>query len=107
MDSQAVATAAAEEPVRIQNAQGEVDNTIVTVSRSAGDEVTWYSDGTTPALVVFASRDGSPFLDTHFHVPAGGSVSSGPARDDAPIKAYKYTVVGDSGVNDPVVVVDN
>jgi|SRR5215510_3740609 len=103
---QGTAIATARKNVQITSSDGKVNLDSVTVSRDGGDEVTWVSDGTRKALIVFASPDGSPFQETHFHVPAGGSISSGPARSDAAYKAYKYTVIGETGVNDPVVIVD-
>jgi hypothetical protein len=68
--------------------------------------VTWSSTG--KAIISFSSRDGSPFEEAIFHVPAGGSVSSGPAKATAEEeKSYKYSVVGEKGVNDPTVIVHN
>ena len=60
---------------------GNVDNETVHVSKSAGHEVTWFSR--TKAIITFSSESGSPFAETTFHVPAGGSVSSGPAKPAA------------------------
>ena len=85
---------------------GKVDVQTVHISKSAGEQVTWFSRK--KAIVVFASQDGSPFEETTFHVPAGGSVSSGPAKPTAEQdKPYKYTVVGEKGVNDPAVIIHN
>lgn len=85
---------------------GNVDNETVHVSKSAGHEVTWFSR--TKAIITFSSESGSPFAETTFHVPAGGSVSSGPAKPAAePEKPYKYSVVGEKGVNDPTVIIHN
>jgi hypothetical protein len=39
-------------------------------------------------------------------VPAGGSVSSGPVQTEAESKGYKYTVIGQLGINDPVIIVE-
>ena len=58
-------------PVRIGQG-GEVDNEVVNVSRSAGDEVVWSSDGDEFTI----SFQTSPFAASAFHVPAGGSASS-------------------------------
>jgi hypothetical protein len=53
-------------------------------------------------------ESGSPFEKTTFHIPAGGSVSSGPAKATAEAeKRYKYSVVGEKGVNDPTVIIHN
>lgn len=85
---------------------GKVDNETVHVSKKAGHQVTWSSSG--KAIIAFSSRDGSPFAEATFHVPAGGSVSSGPAKPTAETeKPYKYSVVGEKGVNDPTVIIHN
>ena len=85
---------------------GQVDNPTVHVSKSAGHQVTWFSSG--KAIVAFSSQDGSPFAEATFHVPAGGSVSSGPPKATAEAeKSYKYSVVGEKGVNDPAVIIHN
>jgi hypothetical protein len=34
----------------------------------------------------------SPFEESKFHVPAGGSVSSGPVRPDSPIDYFQYFI---------------
>ena len=65
-------------PVRISQG-GEVDNEVVNVSKSAGDEVVWSSDGDGFTI----SFQTSPFAASTFHVPAGGSASSGPVRPGA------------------------
>jgi hypothetical protein len=59
----------------------EVDNEVVNVSRSAGDEVVWSSDGDGFTI----SFQTSPFAASTFRVPAGGSASSGPVRPGAGI----------------------
>ncbi len=85
---------------------GKVNRETVHVSKSAGHQVTWSSNG--KAVIAFSSQDGSPFEESIFHVPAGGSVSSGPAKATATEeKAYKYSVVGEKGVNDPTVIIHN
>src|SRR5579859_3963071 len=85
---------------------GEVNNDTVHVSKSAGHQVTWTSAG--KAIIAFSSHDGSPFQESIFHVPAGGSVSSGPAKVTAENeKSYKYSVVGEKGVKDPTVIIHN
>jgi hypothetical protein len=85
---------------------GQVDNPTVHVSRSAGHQVTWFSNK--KAIISFSSRSGSPFEESTFHVPAGGSVSSGPVKPTAEAeKPYKYSVVGEKGVNDPTVIIHN
>jgi hypothetical protein len=85
---------------------GQVDNQTVHVSKKAGHQVTWFSRK--KAIIAFSSQDGSPFEETTFHIPAGGSVSSGPAKPTAEAeKSYKYSVVGEKGVNDPKVIIHN
>lgn len=96
----------ASQEVHIITDDGQVDQDTVTISAST-DQVTWTAHGEKKALIVFASPDGSPFHDTLFQVPAGGSISSGPVKSTADYKSYKYTVVGQVGVRDPVVIVQN
>ena len=94
--------------VKITSNDGQVDVQEARVSKSTHEEIVWFAHDGKGAIVVFASPDGSPFQETQFQVPAGGSVSSGPAlRGAATGKPYKYTVVGHTGVNDPVVIIDN
>ena len=70
-------------PVNIHRG-GEVDNEMVNVSKSAGDEIVWYSDGD-EFTVSFPT---SPFDASTFHVPAGGTASSGPVRSNAALGHY-------------------
>ena len=67
---------------------GEVDNEIVNLSRSIGDEIVWQSSGD-PFTVYFPV---SPFREQSFHVPAGGTTRSGPPRSDASIDRYQYFI---------------
>jgi hypothetical protein len=83
-----------------------VDQDVVHISKGANEEVIWATDHNN-VQVVFSSEDGSPFRDSVFHVPAGGSISSGPAVNGAAQKAYKYTVKGEAGENDPRVIIQN
>jgi hypothetical protein len=92
--------------VHITSDDGQVDQPSVTISRNL-DQVTWTAHGAKKALIVFATPDGSPFHDATFQVPASGSVSSGPVKATALTQPYKYTIIGQIGVNDPVVIVDN
>jgi hypothetical protein len=91
--------------VQITGDGGEVDRDTVSVSRST-DEVTWTAHGAHKAIIVFATPDGSPFHDATFQVPANGSVSSGPVKNSASNQSYKYTVIGQTGVNDPIVIIE-
>jgi|ERR1051326_39308 hypothetical protein len=83
---------------------GKVDKEVVTISGSAGEQVTWFSDN--GGTVLFKAPEGSPFENDKFPIPAGGSVSSGPARPNAEHRDYKYTVVGKTGVYDPKVIIN-
>jgi hypothetical protein len=88
-------------PVHIRH-HGDVDNEVVNVSKSDGDELVWYSaaDEFTVEFPI------TPFNDYKFVVPPGGSKGSGPIRDDAPVTRYFYNVTNtalamsaDPGVN--------
>lgn len=92
--------------VRVINERGHVDQDVVHISKDAEEEIVWATDHKNVS-VVFTSEDGSPFQESVFHVPAGGSVSSGPALKGAGHKAYKYTVKGEGGDNDPRVIIQN
>ena len=88
-------------PVHIRR-NGEVDNELVNVSKSEGDELVWYSTGD-EFTIEFPI---TPFNDYKFVVPPGGSKGSGPIRDDAPVTRYFYNVTNtalamsaDPGVN--------
>ena len=74
-------------PIHIYQAC-EVDNQVVNVRRSAGDEVEWYSESD-EFIVEFPI---TPFARDKFVVPARGSVKSGPVRVDAPITLYRYGI---------------
>ena len=94
--------------VQITSDTGQVDVYDVEISKSMADQVTWFAHGASAATIEFSSPDGSPFHESTFHVPASGSVSSGPARPAAVVnKYYKYTVKGRAGKNDPGVIIHN
>jgi hypothetical protein len=65
-------------PVHIHQG-GDVDNEVVNVSKSDGDELVWYSEDD-PFTITFQT---SPFANSTFHVPAGGSINSGPVASGA------------------------
>jgi len=69
-----------------------VDNEVVNVSRSAADEVVWSSDGDEFTI----SFQTSPFAASTFHVPAGGSASSGAVKPGAALGRYPYFISDDS-----------
>jgi hypothetical protein len=94
--------------VHITSDNGQVDVFDVEISKSMADQVTWFAHGASGAIIEFSSSDGSPFEESTFHVPATGSVSSGPAKPSAVAnKYYKYTVKGRTGKNDPGVIIHN
>jgi hypothetical protein len=74
-------------PVHIRK-NAEVDNEIVNLRKSFAEEIEWTSDGD-KFTIEFPI---TPFAEQTFMVPAGGKVSSGPARPDAPITRYYYNV---------------
>ena len=71
---------------------GEVDNEVVNVGKSAGDEVLWSTDGDSFTI----SFPASPFAASTFHVPAGGNASSGPVVAGAGIGHYQYFISDDN-----------
>src|SRR6185437_3382142 len=92
--------------VHVINERGHVDQDVVHISKDAEEELVWTTNHKN-VKVEFNSEEGSPFQESIFHVPAGGSVSSGPAVKSAGYKAYKYTVKGEGGDNDPRVIIRN
>jgi hypothetical protein len=77
----------AELPVHIRQ-DGEVDNEVVNLRRCVGDEILWQSEGGEFTI----DFPNTPFQERTFHVPAGGSVSSGPVRPDASIDYFQYYI---------------
>jgi len=65
-----------------------VDNEVVNLRKSAGDEIVWYSEGD-EFIVEFPI---TPFAQRKFVVPAGKSKGSGPIQPDAPITLYRYGI---------------
>jgi hypothetical protein len=74
-------------PVHIRQ-DGEVDNEVVNLRRCVGDEIVWEAEGA-DFMIEFPK---SPFEESKFLVRAGGSVSSGPVRPDAPIDYLQYYI---------------
>jgi hypothetical protein len=74
-------------PVHIRK-NAEVDNEIVNIRQSLAEEIEWHSEDD-EFTVEFPI---TPFQEKTFVVPAGGSVSSGAVRPDAPITRYFYNV---------------
>ena len=96
----------AHKDVHIVSDDGQVDVCDVVISKCLADQVTWFAFGAEGATIEFSSDDGSPFQESVFHVPATGSLSSGPASPTAVVdKYYKYTVQGQEGENDPGVII--
>ena len=88
-------------PVHIRK-NAVVDNEIVNLRLSAGEELEWFSDSD-EFTIEFPI---SPFGQKKFVVPAGGSMTSGAIRPDAPYTQYLYNVCNvalalsaDPGVN--------
>jgi len=74
------------------------------LSKSAGDQAEWSSTQGRAFTIHFGSR--SPFAGATFHVPRGGSVSSGPITGQ-PGSSYKYSLENDQGkVKDPTIIID-
>lgn len=82
---------------------------VIILSRETGDSVQWLSQTGKPALIVFASDEGSPFKSKSFRLKAKGSVRSGPitrkARRRNEVTVYKYTIMGATANNDPIIIV--
>jgi hypothetical protein len=74
-------------PVHIRKS-ADVDNEIVNLRQSLGEQIEWYSEED-EFTVEFPI---TPFEEKTFVVPAGGSVCSGPVRPDATITRYYYNV---------------
>lgn len=89
-------------PIHIRE-DGEVDNEVVNIRKSLQEEVIWHSDGA-EFSIHFPT---TPFAYDTFHIPAGGSASSGPVRHDAAIDRYQYfiTNVALAKSADPVLAV--
>lgn len=75
-----------------------VDHETIMISKKAKHEAEWFCHQPEVSMLIrFPKPDGnqysgSPFADSEFLIPGGGSVLSGPPRDDAPIGVYKYDV---------------
>jgi hypothetical protein len=82
-----IAATPAKLPVHIRQ-DGEVDNEIVNLRRCVGDEIVWQAEGADFTI----DFPNTPFEENRFHVPAGGSASSGPVRPDASIDRYQYFI---------------
>jgi hypothetical protein len=84
--------------VGIDTKNNKVTPNETNISKSGRHEVEWYClDPNASATVKFAKEE-SPFLDSEFHVPAGGTACSGPARPDAAARNYSFQVFDSTGV---------
>lgn len=82
--------------------KGKVDRNRCTVHAKTKQEAEWVSKGGN-FTVVFEE---SPFDNTVFIIPSGGSVCSGPpAVEPDRNKEYKYTAFGPDGSTDPIIIV--
>ena len=82
--------------------KGNVNKSPRKVSKTNKDEAEWISTGGN-FTVVF---DESPFANSVFIIPSGGSVCSGPPKVNADLdKPYKYTAFGPNGSTDPIIIV--
>ena len=94
--------------IHVTGDNGSVDIHQQKLSKGGSEQAKWISDTGKRSIIIFNKGNGSPFHDNEFHVPAGGEVISGPLRSglnkDDP---FGYTVVGQQGTNDPVIIIDN
>ena len=102
--------APAPQNVYLTNGSGGVDRNSVTISGpgapGGAGSVTWFSNGNGAATIKFDKGDGSPFRTDAFDIPRNGHVNSGPAISGGSKKPFNYSVHGELGKNDPVIVVD-
>jgi|SRR6267154_2169603 len=92
-------------PIHISKDDGTADDQ--KLSKKLSEQARWISD-TGHRSIIFFNKDGSPFDETEFHVPAGGEVISGPLKTDVDKgDEFHYTIVGTAGTTDPVIIIDN
>ena len=92
-------------PIHISKDDGTANDQ--RLSKGLLEQARWISD-TGNRSIIFFNKDGSPFGDTEFHVPAGGEVISGPLRTGVHKgDEFHYTIVGTAGTSDPVIIIDN
>jgi hypothetical protein len=82
---------------------GAVDNETVNLSKQAGDEIVWQSNGEAFSIYFPVSPFGRQTGQQRFEVMRGGEVSSGPVRPDAGVGYYPYyiTIVRSGASTDP------
>ncbi len=97
------ATEIARSPVTILDDTGRVDKEEVHIRW--GEQLEWVNKAPHDAEIVFVE---SPFpWQRGFKVPRGGNKKSGPHKTDAKTDHnYKYTVVGQTDRNDPIIIID-
>jgi hypothetical protein len=66
--------------------------------RSTNDEAKWINEGNVNRVVTF--NNGSPFGQSEYPVPAGGSTQSGPVTADVPAR-YPYEIRAGIAANEP------
>lgn len=84
----------------------EVSPDRIRVSYEAREAVEWQSEDGGRYTIEF--REGSPYTDSVFVVPSGGSVTSGPLLDSVKVEqVYKYWVTDRQGdTTDPDIKID-
>src|ERR1700758_282653 len=87
LETKAAANAANQRNVHI-NSDGSVDNDTVNVSKGAGDEILWQSNG--EAFTIYFPV--SPFESDRFEVQRGQYRASGPIRPNAGVGYYPYYI---------------
>ena len=77
-----------------------------TLLRGGDNQVQWIASGPGNWRIEFTN--GSPFVDNTFYVSVGAPRESGPPRDDAQLRAYKYRVFdpADQLKDDPDVLIE-
>lgn len=92
--------AAAPLPVNIRK-NADVDNEIVNLRISEGEQLAWSADPQSGGFTIDFPI--TPFASKTFVVPAGQCVPSGPIKSDAPITLYFYKITNNTSgeANDP------
>jgi hypothetical protein len=94
--------------IKVTDDSGKVESgkEAVILSVRNGDTVRWVSDCKSDCTIVFSSNDGSPFNDRVFTLRSGGNIDSGAiSRRQGGVGVYKYSVMGSTGNNDPIIIV--
>jgi hypothetical protein len=77
----------------------------IQVSKRREEEVQWLAEPKLRLHMVFEAE--TPFEDSEFVVPKGGSVCTGAVRKEAVEKTYKYTIKDELGnmLLDPEIII--